>query len=522
MSILASLLVPFAVPADESPVGERLQQIQKLLQQGSWETARKQLAEALSRFPGEPSLHNFMGVVEAQAGNYAAAERSFEKALELSPRFTAAGVNLGRLYQEHSARDSRAPSKALQVYQRILAYDPDNPEALFQTSVVSLQQGQYEVALNALARLPAGVLGRPQALAVRCASLAAAGRETEADKVAGDLLSHPELNAADILSILPALNKSQATELEGRLLEGLAKRSLQSPESLRALGMFYERQGRLGLARQPHDRVVRQTLEAAVTSPVQVSLLLDLARIAYKEKDLKGTLGYLAHARELEPKNFGVHFFFGMVCVEMDLLIDAVTSLKEAVALSPENPYANYALGSVLLQGSEPRDGLPYLQKYCRLKPKDPRGELALGAAYFQLGEYDKSQKELERVVSFPEASSGAYYFLGRMAKLQGSREEAYRLIQLSLKADPDNSSALLELGQLELRKRNFAAAEKALQRAVELDPDSFQANMHLLRLFQATHDPRAEAQQKRFDDVSKKRADREASLLRTIEVRPY
>ena len=67
MSILASLLVPFAVPADESPVGERLQQIQKLLQQGSWETARKQLAEALSRFPGEPSLHNFMGVVEAQA-----------------------------------------------------------------------------------------------------------------------------------------------------------------------------------------------------------------------------------------------------------------------------------------------------------------------------------------------------------------------------------------------------------------------------------------------------------------------
>jgi len=108
------------------------------------------------------------------------------------------------------------------------------------------------------------------------------------------------------------------------------------------------------------------------------------------------------------------------------------------------------------------------------------------------------------------------------MAKLQGSREEAYRLIQLSLKADPDNSNALVELGQLELRKRDYAAAEKALQRAVELDPDSFQANMHLLRLFQATRDPRTEAQQKRFDEVSKKRADRETSLLRTIEVRPY
>jgi len=432
----------------------------------------------------------------------------------LSPRFTAAAMNLGRLYQENSARDTRAPFKALQVYQRVLAYDPANSEALFQTAVVSLQQGQYEDALSALARLPAGMQERPQALAIRCASLAASGKKMEGDTAADVLLAHPDLTVADVLVILPALEKTQTAELERRLLEGLTRRSPHSPESLRALGLFYERQGQLSLA--------RQTMEAAVRSPVQVSLLLDLARVAYREKDLKGTLSYLAHARELEPKNFGVHFFFGMVCVEMDLLTDAVKSLKEAVTLSPENPYANYALGSVLLQGSEPDGGLPYLQEYCRLKPKDPRGNLALGAAYFQLGEYDKSREELERVVSFPETRSGAYYFLGRMAKLRGSRDEAYRLIQLSLKADPDNSSALVELGQLELRKRNYAAAEKALQRAVELDPGSFQANMHLLRLFQATHDPRVEAQQKRFDEVSKRRADREASLLRTIEVRPY
>jgi tetratricopeptide (TPR) repeat protein len=128
----------------------------------------------------------------------------------------------------------------------------------------------------------------------------------------------------------------------------------------------------------------------------------------------------------------------------------------------------------------------------------------------------------LEAVAAFPEAAAGANYFLSRLFKLQGNREEAYRLIQLSLKANPDFADALVELGQLELRQKNFAAAGKALQRAVELEPDSFQANMHLLRLYQATHDSRAEAQQKRFDEVSKKRAEKEASLLRTIEVRPY
>jgi hypothetical protein len=63
---------------------------------------------------------------------------------------------------------------------------------------------------------------------------------------------------------------------------------------------------------------------------------------------------------------------------------------------------------------------------------------------------------------------------------------------------------------------------EDGITRAVELEPDSFQANMHLLRLFQAAHDPRADAQKARFDEISKKRSEREASLMRTIEVRPY
>ncbi len=509
------LLMPcVALPGADIPVEARLQQIQTLLQQGNWDEARRQLTDALRQFPQQPSLHNFMGVVEAQAGHYAAAEASFEKALELSPHFTGAAINLGRLYQEDAGKDPKARVKALQVYQRVLAYRPHDSEALFQTSVLSLQQGQYQAALAYLARLPAAAQGRPQPLAVRCATLAGLERTSEAGKTAEALLVHPDLTAPDVLLVLPALAENKKEELEERLLEGLTSRSLHSPESLRELGLFYERRGQL-------DRA-RQVLEASVTSPVPVPLLLDLARVAYKQKDLKGTLSYLAHGRELEPKNAGIHFFFGIVCVELDLLIDANKSLKEAVELAPDNAYANYALGSVLFQSSEPRSGLPYLQKYRRLKPGDPQGRLALGAAYFQLGEHDLARKELEAVADSPEAAAGANYFLSRIAKLQGNREEAYRLIQLSVRVNPNFADAYVELGQLEMRQRNFEAAEKALERAVALESDSFTANMHLLRLYQATRDPRAEAQKKRFDEVSKKRSEKEASLLRTIEVRPY
>ncbi len=513
--IFVCLLIPGQTAIHQDATSEeRLQRIQQLLQKGMWEQGRREIAEAVAQFPRVASLFNFRGVVEAQAGDYAGAEISFRKALELSPRFTGAAINLGRLYQENAGKDAQARNKALQVYRNILAYEPGNVEATYQSAVLSMQTGKYRTALTDLERLPADVQARPQSLAVRCAGLAGINRSGEAEKAADALLVHPELTAADVLFVLPILEEEKKPAMEERLLKGLTGRSLHTPESLREFGLFYERQEQFDLA--------RQMLESAATEPVPVPLLVDLARVAYKSKDLKGTLGYLAHARDLEPGNFAVHFFFGMVCVELDLLVDADKSLRKAVSLSPENPYANFALGSVLLQSADPASGVPYVQKYCKLMPKDPRGRLALGAAYFKVGDLAAAQKELGAVAANPATAAGANYYLSRIAKLQGNREEAYRLIQLSLKAGPDFADALVELGQLEMRQKNYAAAEKALQRAVELDPEGFQSNMQLLRLYQATNDSRAEAQQKRFDSAVKKREEKDASLLRTIQVRPY
>ena len=43
-----------------------------------------------------------------------------------------------------------------------------------------------------------------------------------------------------------------------------------------------------------------------------------------------------------------------MICIELNLPLDARKSLDEAVRLDPENAYYNYALGSVALYGRDP------------------------------------------------------------------------------------------------------------------------------------------------------------------------
>jgi hypothetical protein len=44
--------------------------------------------------------------------------------------------------------------------------------------------------------------------------------------------------------------------------------------------------------------------------------------VAHDQKDYTGTWGYLAHARELQPNNASIHFFWGIVCIEQDLVVE--------------------------------------------------------------------------------------------------------------------------------------------------------------------------------------------------------
>jgi len=59
-----------------------------------------------------------------------------------------------------------------------------------------------------------------------------------------------------------------------------------------------------------------------------VSSLLELARVAHKQRDYQGALGYLAHARDLEPGNASLHYDFGLVCLDLNLVAEARNSLR--------------------------------------------------------------------------------------------------------------------------------------------------------------------------------------------------
>ena len=484
----------------------RLQQLVKQNPEGS----RGQLDAAIKQYPSEPGLYNLLGIVEAQRGNSAAAEADFRRTLELTPDFTGALLNLGRLYLERSAQDPKAPSQALEVYRKVLGYEGNNTEALYQLAVLLNRTGSYQASLNHLDRLPREVQEQPQALAVRCADQAGLHKPALAASIAERLLRSPALTEADVMAVLPQIEGSDEP-LAIRMIEGLVERRLARRQGLWRLGWHYRQQEKL-----PQARALLE--QAEQDGPPSVEILQELARVAYQQHDREGALGYLAHARDLDPGNAAIHFFFGVVCIDLNLPLEARKSLDEAVRLDPQNAYYNYALGSVALQGRDSSQALPYFEKYMQRKPKDPRGQYALGVSQFYLSDYESAAKNLRAVVDRKETASGAHYFLGRIAKVYDHLPEAESELKQAVAANPRFADALAELGQLHTKLRRYDDARKELERAFALEPENFRVNMNLLVLYLKTKDPRAAEQQARFDEIKKKQADDEPLLWRTMK----
>src|SRR5262245_58435287 len=521
--LLILCLIPrghvFSQQAREKERERRILEIQQLFGQGDLAGARKLLDEALKRFPSDPGLDNLRGIIEAQEGNYAAAERSFKRAVTRDRKFTGAYLNLGRLYQEHSADDPQAVAKALDVYRRVLRYEPANAEANYQSAALLALKGAYQSSLDHLARLPAELRDSAQALSISCADYAGLGRGDSASEMARRLIAHPDFSEPDVSAILPALTSGRRDDLSVELMEGLRKRRPLSPEMRRRLGLAYERTDRLAEARAELEQ------SASGDQPkmfLATALLSDLARVARKQRDYHGALGYLAHARDLEPNDAGLHYFFGLVCLDLNLVAEARESFDRAVKIEPENPAYNYAMGAASTFRHDPAEAIPYFEKYLRLKPQDARGKLALGAAMVRARQYDAATRVLTEAAKVSETATTAHYYLGCVARQNDRLDEAIRELQQALKANPDYADALAELGQCYLMKRDYEQAGKLLRRALEIAPDHYAANFNLLTLYARTKDEREAAQSARFEEVKKLREEKAQEFLRMIEVRPY
>ena len=108
----------------------------------SWDEAEKHFEKATQIYPRYASAFNNLGIVAINRNNLPAARAQFEQAIKLDDHLSSAYLNISKLdYNEHRVKDAQAPLA------KALALDPMNVEAMLLMAASQLATGGFDEAI---------------------------------------------------------------------------------------------------------------------------------------------------------------------------------------------------------------------------------------------------------------------------------------------------------------------------------------------------------------------------------------
>ena len=500
------LFMPFALG---SSTVTGVTAIQNAIEAGSLQQASTLLESALKATPDDADLLNLRGVVEARRGQIPEARQDFTRAVQQSENLMPAWQNLARACQSVADHDSSAVGCSQRAWQHVVERQPQNQEAIRGMAIAFERSEHYAESLHWLGKAKPDQSALTTDLMIRCLDLAGMKRNSEALGSAKLLGSQTDFGDGDLEAMTAA-----GPDVTLTLAEALDKRTELKTAGLKQLAIAYETKCRFSDAQRTLERL-------ALLEPDNSRHLLELARVAEKQQQHEAALGYLGHAREIDPSDAQIHYLFGLILAELDLPVEARRSFQRALELSPDNPDYNYAMGLVILSTRDAATAASYFHKFVAARPEDAGGHYALGVADFTSGDYGSAKAELSRLQSNPNVGGGAAFFLGRIARLEGESSSAKQYQLKAMQLMPQFAETHTEMSRLLMSENKLEEAQIEVRRALSLDANSFQANTQLLTLYKKLNDPRAGAQSDVLKKLDEQRSLRAEMMLRGVEIRP-
>src|SRR4029434_8232979 len=121
------------------------------------------------------------------------------------------------------------------------------------------------------------------------------------------------------------------------------------------------------------------------------------------------------------------------------------------------------------------------LEATAKANPKDTATQIAMADLYHDAGRDPDAEKLLRQFLETDSGTAEALNSLGYLLAQNGRQlDEAIRLVQRALDAEPGNPSFLDSLGWAYFRRGDFAAAERYLAPAAEQMPRNAVVQDHL------------------------------------------
>lgn len=382
------------------------------------------LAERRPAIPANNAVWFYnQGVVLEKQNQVEAAIKSYREALELSPAYSNALLNLGKLLA-----DTGRLSEAVAKYEEALRLRPDSADIHNNLGSALASLGRIE---EALARYQEALRIRPDFTGARLnlgVALAGRGKIDEA-------IGHYQ----KILQLQPDsadahLNLGVALEGRGRADEAIA----HYQKSLELKPDFADAHNNLGLT---------------------------LAGRGQTDK----AIAHYHEALEIKPDFAEAYLNLGLALAGRGQVDEAVADYQRALKIRPNFAKAHFNLGVAMAGQGKIDESIAHYQKALEIKPDYAEAHLNLGAAFAGRAQIDEAIAAYQKALEIQPDFANAHFNLGVALAGRGQLDEATLHYQMALKSKPDFLEAHFHLGNALAAGGQFNEAIAHLQKALAL-----------------------------------------------------
>lgn len=174
-------------------------------------------------------------------------------------------------------------------------------------------------------------------------------------------------------------------------------------------------------------------------------------------------------------QRFDFYYSLGIFYLKLGQTEDAAKVWEKALTIDPDNPRIHYDLGVLYSKQGKQAAAIEKLSASVRKLSHPALNELKadalnyLGSAYLQQGAIDAAYRAWSSASSLRKNDPGIKTNLATVQLMMGKVDEAIRMYQEVLRAEPKNAKALNNLGYAYYQKGNYPSAIHHLTQALKV-----------------------------------------------------
>jgi len=272
-------------------------------------------------------------------------------------------------------------------------------------------------------------------------------------------------------------------------LDLLREKQPQNPEVFQAWADYYAAQNNIGAALQEMQKAI-------AADPNRSESYLDLALLQIRSNLMDQAEINFKKAAELDPHAVNAQLALGGFYQSRNRLPEAEQQFKHSIELAPKDPAPREALVRLYMAQGKKADAEALLKQAKADLSDLSEGYRMLGDFYFATGNLDKATAEYSSLYSDHPKDLQVKKNYIQLLILKERLDEATKLTNEVLKANPHDVDALVYRAQVEIRRNDAGAAVDSLQQALKNDAGNAVAHYQLGLAFDLQHnEARAESE---------------------------